>query len=207
MMMTLLGLGIGGAGAFAGNKYRDKRRIADRDEQREYDLRIRDEDREYAKQLEAEKKAEAERLDKESFNPIGDVWDLFTDGVKYDDINSFISDYEAPEWFMNQGGRIGYEPGGPVYEGPSLGDFGIDYGPNRSITEYPGPFSALLDTVTPDSLVEKFRDLFGMETDYEEALRIQKEINEEARAENNQGGRVGYEQGGIVDLYKKMNHG
>ena len=90
---------------------------------------------------------------------------------------------------MNQGGRVGYDNGGSIEDllaeygtmmhEAALGSFGINKGPILP-GQGPGFMSALVDKATPNALVEQFRNLFGMETDYEKAL---KELDEAGMTE------------------------
>ena len=101
----------------------------------------------------------------------------------------------GPALGMNQGGRVGMNEGGSEtdYEKP----FNIDYGPdNRS-----GPLASIANAITnmaPGDFIDKgivgVRDLLGIESEYEEYLRMMEESN---REENNMGGRVGYNMGGM----------
>ena len=107
----------------------------------------------------------------------------------------------GPALGMNQGGRVGMNEGGSEtdYEKP----FNIDYGPdNRS-----GPLASIANAITdmaPGDFIDKgivgIRDLLGIESEYEEYLRIMEESNRESREENNMGGRVGYNMGGMGSI-------
>ena len=107
----------------------------------------------------------------------------------------------GPALGMNQGGRVRMNEGGSEtdYEKP----FNIDYGPdNRS-----GPMTSVLNALTnmaPGDFIDKgivgIRDFFGIESEYEEYLRIMEETNRQSREENNMGGRVGYNMGGMGSI-------
>ena len=89
----------------------------------------------------------------------------------------------------NQGGRVGYDNGGSIEDllaehgtlmhEDALGSFGINKGPILP-GQSPGFMSAVGDIFTPNALVEQFRNLFGMETDYEKML---KELDEAGMTE------------------------
>ena len=97
---------------------------------------------------------------------------------------------------------LGFNSGGSFNSGGVV--------PKRGLVDEPGGYAGITDYLNPFKLSLK-------------SVPIQNEILDAAFGGQhsipdilsyisnmglfNQGGRVGYEQGGIVDLYKKMNHG